>query len=382
MKLLGKRRGIVASASLFSVAALSFANVALASNAFAASNHFANFAGHTPLRIHRHSAGGPVGLDPATIKSIYNLSSAGSGSGTIAIVDAYDAPTVQADLNTFSTQFGLPKCNAANPCFEKHLMSPVIRANSGWALEASLDTQWAHAIAPGAKVLLVEARTASGSDLLNAINYARNRADVVAISMSWGGSEFSGETSYDSYFTSSHGAAFFASSGDNGTGVSWPAVSPNVVGVGGTTLNLNADKTLASETAWSGSGGGMSVYESQPAFQAVYGPTNSNRSVPDVSYNADPASGVAVYDSTYYQGQKGWYQVGGTSAGAPQWAAIKALGGSTSNAKLYQDAKLSNSSSFLRDITGGTNGACGAICTAATGYDTVTGLGSPVTFTY
>jgi subtilase family serine protease len=343
-----------------------------------------NFQGHPPFHVKHHSTGGPVGLDPATIKSIYNLANAGAGHGTIAIVDAYDSPTAQSDLNTFSAQFGLPQCTSANPCFEKHKMTPSIRANSGWALEASLDTQWAHAIAPGAKILLVEARTASGNDLLNAVNYARNRSDVVAISMSWGGGEFSSEASYNSYFLSAYGASFFASSGDSGSGVSWPAVSPNVIGVGGTTLSLSTAKTLLSEVAWSGSGGGVSLYEPQPSYQATVDIPSSNgkRVVPDVAYNADPNSGVAVYDSTAYQGQSGWFQVGGTSAGAPQWAAIKAIGGNAYNPRLYQDAKLPNSSSFFRDIISGNNGSCGVACTASSGYDMVTGLGSPVTTSF
>ncbi len=355
-----------------------------ASSSVLAAKPLDSFEGHLPMHINRHSAGGPVGLDPATIKAIYNLNGAGTGSGTIAIVDAYDSPTVQNDLNVFSTQYGLPQCSTANPCFEKHAMAPRIKANTGWALEASLDTQWAHAIAPGAKVLLVEARSASGTDLLNAVTYARNRADVVAVSMSWGGGEFSSEAINDTSFTSNHGVSFFAASGDSGSGAEWPAVSPNVIAVGGTTLNLSATKTLVSETAWSGSGGGISSYEPLPSFQSVYGVTGTNgkRAVPDVSYNADPNSGVAVYDSTSYQGQSGWFQVGGTSAGAPQWAAIKALGNTAFNAQLYQDAKASNSSSFFRDITAGTNGSCGVVCKATASYDTVTGLGSPLTALY
>ncbi len=346
------------------------------------------FAGGDSLRLHtartvfhikRHANTTPTGLSPSVIKSAYNLS--GTGSGTIAIIDAYDAPSIQNDLNTFSTQFGLPACNSGNPCFEKHKMSGSIRSNSGWALEASLDTQWAHAVAPGAKVLLVEARSASISDLLSAVNYARNRSDVVAVSMSWGGSEFSSELSYDSYFTSSHGVAFFASSGDSGTGVQWPAVSPNVTGVGGTTLAFN-NGSFVSETAWSGSGGGVSRYEPIPSYQTTYGLTRAKRSVPDVSYDADPNSGVAVYDSTSYNGQKGWFQVGGTSAGAPQWAAIFALGSTARNSQLYTDAVQPNSSTFLRDIVSGTNGACGLVCSAATGYDTVTGIGSPLSSSF
>ena len=347
--------------------------------ALATKPHLGIRSARTVFHIKRNSSTVPTGLSPATIKSVYNIS--GNGSGTIAIIDAYDAPTAQADLNTFSTQFGLPVCNTANPCFEKHKMSGFVRSNSGWALEASLDTQWAHAIAPGAKILLVEARSSSISDLLNAVDYARNRSDVVAVSMSWGGSEFSSESSYDSYFTSSYGAAFFASSGDSGTGVQWPAVSPNVTGVGGTKLVLSGG-ALVSETAWSGSGGGISQYELRPSFQATYGLSSPQRSVPDVSYDADPNSGVAVYDSTSYNGQRGWFQVGGTSAGAPQWAAIYALGSTATNNRLYADAKLANSSAFLRDITAGTNGSCGLVCSASPAYDTVTGLGSPVAINF
>jgi subtilase family serine protease len=341
-----------------------------------------NFQGHPPIHVHRHSSAGPVGLDPATVRKAYNLT--GTGSGTIAIIDAYDNPNAEADLNTFSSQFSLAPCTTGNGCFTKHKMATRVRADSGWGLEISLDVQWAHAIAPAAKILLVEAKSASGTDLLNAVNYARNRSDVVAVSMSWGGGEFSSESSYDSYFTSPYGARFFASSGDNGTGASWPAVSPNIVGVGGTTLNLDSAGNVLSETAWSGSGGGISAFESIPGFQSTYGVTGTSgkRAVPDVSYDANPATGFAVYDSQGYQGQYGWFQVGGTSAGAPQWAAIQSLGHSTLNSNLYADAKLSNHSSYLRDIVSGTNGSCGFVCTARSGYDEVTGVGSPVTVSF
>jgi subtilase family serine protease len=376
----------VRAAALSAVVLAAASALLLASAPVAAAkqnDQLAAFHARLPIHVKRHSSGGPIGLSPAAIKAAYNLTNAGNGSGTIAIVDAYDSPTVQADLNTFSAQYGLPQCTNANPCFEKHRMANRIKADSGWALEASLDTQWAHAIAPGAKILLVESRTASGQDLLSAVNYARSRADVVAISMSWGGSEFSAEASYDGYFTSGYGATFFASSGDNGTGVSWPAVSPNVVGVGGTTLNYSGN-TLVSETAWSGSGGGVSQYESMPAFQSTYGvlTLTGKRTVPDVSYDADPESGVSVYDSTSFQGQSGWFRVGGTSAGAPQWAAIRAIGKSLNNSKLYYDGLLANNSTYLRDVITGTNGTCAVYCTAAGGYDMVTGLGSPLTTIY
>jgi subtilase family serine protease len=333
-----------------------------------------NWSAHTLIHIRRAATTSPTGLSPTQIRAAYNLPSTG-GAGTIAIIDAFDDPTVLNDLNVFSSKFGLPSAN-----FEKHMMSSLIRTDSGWALEISLDVQWAHAVAPNAKILLVEAVSNGLTDLINAVNYARGRSDVVAVSMSWGGSEFSTESSFDSYFASSFGTAFFASSGDNGAGVSWPAVSANVIGVGGTTLTFAGDGSVASETGWSGSGGGISAYVAEPSYQASYNVPGANgkRCVPDVSYDANPNSGVSVYDSTPYSGQSGWWQVGGTSAGAPQWAAIQSLGLSASNNNFYQDAKSSSYSSYFRDVTSGSNG----LYTATTGYDCVTGLGSPLTTNY
>jgi len=314
------------------------------------------------------AARGPDPLSPSQIIAAYNLASITGGAGTtIAIIDAYDAPNIANDLATFSSNFGLPAAT-----FVEYKMATTIAVDSGWALEISLDVEWAHAIVPQATILLVEARSNSLSDLLSAVSYATTYPGVKAVSMSWGGSEFSTETSYDSYF-SKPGITFFASSGDSGSGVIWPSSSPNVVAVGGTTLNM-VGNTVTSETAWSGSGGGISYYESKPTYQANYGLTYARRAVPDVSYDADPNTGVLVYDSTPYQVLSGWWVVGGTSVGAPQWAAIQALGLNANNNNFYQDAKSASYSSYFRDITVGSNGN-----TAGTGYDLVTGLGSPVT---
>jgi len=315
---------------------------------------------------------GPDPLSPSQIIGAYNLNSATGDAGTtIAIVDAYDDPTIANDLATFSSYFGLPAAT-----FVKHKMATTISVNSGWALETSLDVEWAHAIAPQATILLVEAKSNSLTDLLAAVSYATSYTGVKAVSMSWGGSEFSTETSYDSYFNAP-GIAFFASSGDNGAGVIWPSSSPNVIGVGGTTLNLDSSGAVISETAWSGSGGGVSAYETKPTYQTNYGVTTTKRAVPDVSYDADPNTGVLVYDSTPYQGWSGWWVVGGTSAGAPQWAAIQALGLSATNNNFYQDAASSAYPSYFRDIISGSNGY-----SAGLGYDLVTGLGSPVTTSF
>ena len=250
--------------------------------------------------------------------------------------------------------------------------------NSGWTRETSLDVEWAHAIAPNAKILLVAAKTPSGANLLKAVDYADSRADVVAISMSWGGAEFSEEKSLDSHFVSKSGAIFFASSGDDGWGASWPASSPNVVAVGGTSLFLKTDGSLSKETAWSGSGGGVSAYENQPDFQKSYSIPKSNgmRAIPDVAYAADPQTGFSIY----IKGK--WYVVGGTSDAAPQWAAIQSLGLSVSDKKLYADKDTATFANYFRDIVSGSNGDCKYYCQARKHYDYITGLGSPVTINF
>ena len=315
----------------------------------------------------------PTGLSPAAIKSAYGFStSSTAGAGkTIAIVDAYDDPNIESDLNVFSQQFGLPACTTANGCFKKVNQTggtKYPRSNSGWALEIALDVEWAHAIAPGAKILLVEASSNSFTNLLAAEDYAKTHAQYV--SNSWGGSEFSGENSYNSHFVQS-GVSFFVSSGDAGAPAEYPSSSPNVISVGGTTLHFASNGAFQSETGWSSSGGGCSLYETATSAQASfsqYAQVNcaGKRATPDVSLDADPASGVAVYDSVRYQGQKGWFTVGGTSASSPMWAARSADAGS-----VVSSAYVYGSSISYRDITTGNNGfACQA------GFDLVTGRGS------
>jgi hypothetical protein len=316
----------------------------------------------------------PSGYSPGQIKTAYGLPDTGGAGTTIAIIDAYDTPNIWNDLGNFSAQFNLPLPSSSN--FEVHKMQSTMSTDNGWAMETCLDVEWAHAIAPEAKILLVEA-VDNQDGLLSAVDYARSRPDVVAVSMSWGGAEFSSQLFFNNHFSSSYGAVFFASSGDTGStvdsiaGVNWPASSPNVVGVGGTSLNLTPTGTVISETSWSGSGGGTSIYEQKPIYQTSYGLSGSERSVPDISYNADPSTGIAVYYG-------GWHKVGGTSAGAPQWAAIHSLGLSATNTNLYSKAK-SAYSSYFRDISSGpSNGAYDA----GSGYDKVTGLGSPLTYDF
>ncbi len=338
-----------------------------------ASYHFSNYRGKPPIHILAGTSKTPKGMTPDQIKKIYRLPVSG-GKGTIAIIGAYDDTSIEADLATFSKTFDLPPCTSANGCFTKHPMSSAIKSNSGWAMETTLDVEWAHAIAPDAKILLVEATTPSGSNLLKAVDYAAAQKGIVAISMSWGGSEFPEEVSLDSHFKSVSGATFFASAGDNGSGASWPASSPKVIGVGGTYISLTSSGAFSSETAWEGSGGGVSAYEREPSFQSEYDISKAGgmRAIPDVSYDADPNSGFPIVRLGK------WREVGGTSAGAPQWAAIAALG-SVDIKSLYADKSGGSNAAYFRDITSGINGDCGYLCTARKHYDYVTGLGSPQT---
>ncbi len=247
------------------------------------------------------------------------------------------------------------------------------RANSGWALEIALDVETAHGICPACKILLVEASSASMSNLGAAENEAIALGATV-VSNSWGGGEYSSETTDDSRYFNHPGVAITVSSGDGGYGVEYPAASRYVTAVGGTTLNLNGT-SWASETTWSGAGSGCSSYEPKPAWQTDTG--CSRRTVADVSADADPNTGAAVYDGTAYSGQSGWFQVGGTSLAAPLVAAVYALTGTASSVNAGSTPYAHAGS--LHDVTSGSNGSCGGsyLCTAKPGYDGPTGLGTP-----
>jgi kumamolisin len=338
----------------------------------------------------------PAGETPASLACVYRLVTAlapgctiaassvnpTGGFGAIALVDAYDDPTAGSDLAVFSSQFGLPACTTANGCFQKVYASgsrpPV---DSGWALEASLDVQWAHAMAPNAKIYLVEAASNSYADLFTAESVAGSLVVAAGggeISNSWQGSEFSGETSYDSYLTKP-GIVYFASSGDMGGVVGYPSVSPNVVSAGGTRVNRNASGSFTSESGWSGSGGGLSVYESRPAFQsAIVAMVGNHRGTPDLSFDADPTTGVSVYDSTPYGGATGWWILGGTSVASPSLAGIvNAAGNAFSSTKLENTliyTELVGKKTYKADFRDVKTGNNGYPCQA--GWDFCTGVGS------
>ena len=319
----------------------------------------------------------PQAYTPAQIRAAYGIPDSYTGVGqTIAIIDAYDDPNIVADLNAFDARY-FSGDNDPDPKLTVYKMADTISGNTGWGVEISLDVEWAYAIAPDANILLVEAKSNSLADLLSAVDYASSQPDVVVVSMSWGSSEFASEASYDWHFTTP-GITYVASSGDRGGVTCWPAVSPNVVAVGGTTLTLSGS-TYVSETGWNGSGGGVSKYELKPSYQSGVTQSKTMRTNPDVAYDADPNTGFMVYD-TY--GYGGWLRVGGTSAGAPQWAALVALAdqargnqGSLGSLDTLSCLYTMPASNF-HDITSGNAGKN----RPGSGYDLVTGIGSPYAF--
>ena len=329
---------------------------------------------------HAAASGSPSGETPQSIYPAYALTFTGTGgSGVIAIVDAYDYPTAENDLNVFSTQFGLPACTTANGCFKKvYASGSKPRTNCGWSQEAALDIEWAHAMAPTAKIVLVEATSSSFANLFAAVNVATQQVQstggVGEVSMSWGGSEFSGETSDDSYFQHA-GVVYFGSSGDTGGATIYPSASPYVVAAGGTTIHRDSSGNFTGETGWSGSGGGPSKYEAKLSYQNVPNTSSTQRSIPDYSFDADPNSGVSVYDSTSCKGASGWLVFGGTSVASPSLTGIVNTAGhfySNSVSELSTIYGNYTNTADFRDILTGTAGSY----SAGSGYDYVTGVGS------
>jgi subtilase family serine protease len=336
---------------------------------------------HPPIVVLSTSESTAVGgFHPSQIRTAYGLAGiANEGAGqTIALIDAYDNPTAETDLGIFTAQFKLPACTTANGCFQKiYATGKKPATNSGWAGESSLDIEWSYAMAPKAKIILVEAAKSSSASLWQAVDVAvQNGATVV--SMSFLGNEYAKEVNADTHFNVA-GGTFCASSGDGGHGVGYPSASPFVVAVGGTSLSTSTKGVWQSETAWGGSGGGTSLYETEPAYQAGV-QTTGQRGVPDVAWDANPSTGVAVYSKT---GFGGWAVVGGTSVSSPSWAGLFAIINSSrlaaSKTPLTQPQVLlyPDSEADYHDITKGTNGSCGAECKAGPGYDFVTGVGSP-----
>ena len=325
------------------------------------------------------------GLTPAQFRNAYGINLlTNDGTGiTIAIIDAYGNPKAQADINTYNKTYNLP----ATTITTIYPQGNVGTVDEGWALETDLDIQMAHAIAPKAKIVLEAAKTPTDVDLYAAVKDAYTKRGATVVSMSFGGNESAGQTGAlgDGVFAAGNakGVSFTASSGDSGTGAQYPAASPYVTAVSGTTLNVQANGTYVNETAWNGSGGGLSAYEKIPAYQDGFN-KHTKRGIPDVAMVADPNTGVNVYDSFGYSGQKGFFILGGTSVSAPMFAGVLALANQgrknklkNADIELYALAKA-HYTQYFHDITSGNNGTCGATCNASKGYDYVTGLGSPI----
>ncbi len=316
----------------------------------------------------------PSGYGPTDLRSAYRLTTTGNASQTIAIVDAYNDPNAESDLAVYRTQFGLAACTTANGCFRKvdqNGSTSYPKGSGGWAQEISLDLDMASAICPGCHILLVEATSSSLANLGAAVNTAA-RLGATTISNSYGGSESAGELDADTNYYYHPGIAITASTGDSGYGVQYPAASPYVTAVGGTSLTHASNARGWSETAWSGAGSGCSAFEPKPSWQTDAG--CPKRTVADVSAVANPNTGVAVYD-TYHTG--GWLVFGGTSVASPIIASVYALAGNA-NSVSYGSFPYSQTASLL-DVTSGSNGSCSGIylCTAGPGYDGPTGLGTP-----
>jgi subtilase family serine protease len=346
----------------------------------------------------------PAAMTPAQVRRAYGFDNVslgsiqGDGRGqTIAIVDAFDDTAIASDLAVFSTTFGLPAMDGlnGNPKFtvvkqpqpkpgKKYAMPTN---DPSWSVEAALDVEWAHAIAPRANIILFEAMSTSAADMYRMVDAARNTAGVSVVSMSFSTrAEFADEASYDFHFTTPAGhtpVTFVACTNDWGAPAVYPASSPNVVAVGGTSLTVDASGNYLSESAWTGSGGGVSVYEPAPWYQSSLG--FAGRATPDIAYNGAGESAVSVYDSIPTStGNSGWIKVWGTSAGAPQVSAMiaianqgRALAGKPAleSQQTLGILYAAPSTDFHDVVTGASAGT--PSYEATVGYDLATGRGSP-----
>ncbi|MGE5562907.1 MAG: S8 family serine peptidase [Bacillota bacterium] len=314
----------------------------------------------------------PRGFAPADLRSAYKVTSGGSSSFTVAVVDAYGYPNAERDLNVYRAQYGLPPCTTANGCFRKVNQNggtALPSANLGWEQETALDLDMVSAMCPNCHILLVQASTASYSALATSVNTAV-RLGARAVSNSYGGGEY-GSGYYESAYNHP-GVAITVSSGDDGYGVQFPASSPHVTAVGGTTLRRASNTRGWSETVWAGAGSGCSAYYAKPAWQTDA--LCRRRMVADVAAVADPYSGVAVYGPTGST-TSGWMVFGGTSVAAPVIAGIY---GVNAGSFTYGSNPYARKTALF-DVTSGSNGSCGGtyLCTGALSYDGPSGLGTP-----
>lgn len=330
----------------------------------------------------KHRAAAPSGYGPSAIRSAYKLPATGAKGRTVAVVDAFDDPTAEKDLAKYRKHYGLKPCTTANGCFKKINQNggkKYPKTDPGWALEISLDLDMVSAACGDCKILLVEANSASFKDLGKAVQQAAKRG-AYAISNSYGSQGDAADADYGKYYKHP-GVAVTASTGDSGyQGGSFPASSHYVTAVGGTSLKKANNKRGWTETAWNGAGSGCSLYNKAiGAAKKFKTGCGSRRAMADVSAVADPKTGVAVYDSTPFQGQSGWFTVGGTSASAPIVAGVYALGGKVRGTR-YANTLPYKHPGKLYDVTTGSNGLLCLplqLCNARKGWDGPTGLGTP-----
>jgi subtilase family serine protease len=326
--------------------------------------------------VRNAASGTPAGYGPADLRSAYNVTGTGSQATVIAIVDAKGYAKAEADLAVYRAQYGLPACTTANGCFAKYNQRGVQGGypadDAGWSDETALDLDMVSAMCPNCKIILVQADSATSADLAASVNTAAALGAHV-ISNSYGGGEI-GSQPYEAAYNHP-GVAITVSSGDFGYGVQFPASSPHVTAVGGTSLFRSATARGWSEAAWSGAGSGCSKAYAKPSWQTD--PLCLRRMVADVSAVADPETGVAVYGPAG-GGQSAWQKFGGTSVAAPVVAGVYGVNGGAVNfgADPYHHAGA------LFDVTTGSNDShvsCGGVyfCTSAPGYDGPTGLGTP-----
>ncbi len=321
----------------------------------------------------------PSGYGPSSLQSAYKLPSATAGSGQrVYVVDAFDDPNAESDLATYRSQYGLPACTTANGCFKKlnqnGATSPLPSPDSGWAGEISLDLDMVSAVCPNCSITLIEAND-NGNNLYTAVKEATNLGGKF-VSLSWGGPEDGSEASTDSTYFQATGVVYTASTGDSGysAGVIYPATSPRVVAVGGTSLTTSTNSRGWTESVWSGAGSGCSSDEAKPSWQSGISAC-SKRATADVSAVADPNTGVAVYQ-TY--GGSGWAVYGGTSASAPIIASTYALAGTPASGTNPASVPYAHTANLF-DVTSGSNGSCSptTLCKGGAGWDGPTGLGTP-----
>ena len=324
----------------------------------------------------------PGGFAPADLRAAYNTSASGGSGVTVAIVDAFGYNNAEADLGTYRTQFGIPACTTSNGCFRKVNQNgragPYPAQDAGWADETALDLDMVSAMCPNCHILLVEANNNGNNNLAISVNTAVSMGALV-VSNSYGGGE-GGSTAQESAYEHP-GIAITASTGDEGFGAQFPATDPQVIAVGGTHLVKDSSTRGWTETAWSGGGSGCSTVYAKQAWQT--GVTDSlctKRMEADISAVADPNTGVAVFGPANFGFHSSWLVFGGTSVAAPL------VGGMIGNAHNYsgEGAELTyelyaGNHAVVNDVTSGHNGSCGGtyFCTAGTGYDGPTGLGTP-----